>query len=394
MEQNTVERVKSVVEGLKGDLKELTMNIYNNPEIGLTETKACKWQKELLEKYGFEVETPYAGFDTAYRAVYKGKKTGPKIAMLAEYDALPGLGHGCGHNLIAMVGVGAGIAMREFADEYGGEIYVFGTPAEENLGGKVQMSEQGAFDDMDVAMMAHPAGVNLDCSNTMAINAYQISFYGKTAHAAGAPHEGINALDAMINLFNLINAMRQETTPDTRIHGIIKKGGEAPNIIPDYTESLFYVRTNRYADLLKVCDRVEACAKGAALATGCRYTMEFAEGNYKDTCSNLTLAELNAQQMEKLGVPMKRTKGKYIPGSSDLGDVSYHCPSIQSSFDITGGRKYNAHTVEFAECAGSEEGIEASFAVIEGFVMTAIELMTDPSHLEAIKDEFNKMQKN
>ena len=285
-------------------------------------------------------------------------------------------------------------AIKRAVYEYGGEIYVFGTPAEENLGGKVQMSEQGAFDDMDVAMMAHPAGVNLDCSNTMAINAYQISFYGKTAHAAGAPHEGINALDAMINLFNLINAMRQETTPDTRIHGIIKKGGEAPNIIPDYTESLFYVRTNRYADLLKVCDRVEACAKGAALATGCRYTMEFAEGNYKDTCSNLTLAELNAQQMEKLGVPMKRTKGKYIPGSSDLGDVSYHCPSIQSSFDITSGRKYNAHTVEFAECAGSEEGIEASFAVIEGFVMTAIELMTDPSHLEAIKDEFNKMQKN
>ncbi len=389
-----MDRVKQVVRDLESDLRELTMNIHDNPEIGLTEVKACQWQKEILEKYGFEVETPYAGFDTAYRAVYKGKKAGPKIAMLAEYDALPGLGHGCGHNLIAMIGVGAGIAMREFADQYGGEIYVFGTPAEENLGGKVQMSEQGAFDDMDVAMMAHPAAENMDCFNSMAINAYQISFYGKTAHAAGAPHEGINALDAMINLFNLINAMRQETTPDTRIHGIIKRGGEAPNIIPDYTESLFYVRTNRYADLLKVCDKVENCAKGAAMGTGCRYTMEFAEGNYKDTCSNLTLAELNAQQMEKLGVSVKRTGGEYIPGSSDLGDVSYRCPAIQSTFDITGGKGYSAHTIEFTECAGSDAGIEASLTVIQGFVMTAIELMTNPAHLEAIKDEFKKMQNN
>ncbi len=190
------DRAIKITDQLMPDLEELALKIHANPEIGLEEEKACAWQVDLLKKYGFEVETPYAGFDTAYRAVYKGRKAGPKIAMLAEYDALPEIGHGCGHNLIAMVGVGSGIAMREFADELGGEIYVFGTPAEENLGSEVQMSEQGAFDEMDVAMMSHPAGENADCFNTTAVNSYQISFYGKTAHAAAAPEEGKNALDA------------------------------------------------------------------------------------------------------------------------------------------------------------------------------------------------------
>ncbi len=234
-----IKKAQSTIDSLSSDLKELALNIWNNPEIGLEEHTACRLQVDLLKKYGFETECPFAGFDTAYRAVYRGKRPGPKIAMLAEYDALPEIGHGCGHNLIAMVGVGSGIAMRELADELGGDIYVFGTPAEENLGSKVQMSEQGVFDQMDVAMMSHPASYNADCFNTTAVNSYQISFYGKPAHAAGAPYEGRNALDAMINFFNMVNALRQQTKPDVRIHGIITKGGAAPNIIPDYTESIF-----------------------------------------------------------------------------------------------------------------------------------------------------------
>lgn len=386
-------KAQKTVESLSSELKELALNIWNNPEIGLEEHTACRLQIELLKKYGFETESPFAGFETAYRAVYRGKKPGPKIAMLAEYDALPEIGHGCGHNLIAMVGVGSGIAMRELADELGGEIYVFGTPAEENLGSKVQMSEQGAFDAMDVAMMSHPASYNADCFNTTAVNSYQISFYGKPAHAAGAPYEGRNALDAMINFFNMVNALRQQTKPDVRIHGIITKGGAAPNIIPDYTESIFYLRANHYRDLDDLFTRVENCAKGAALGAGVECRTGFTQGNNKDTCSNLALADLIARQMERLGVTVTRTNGEYTPGSSDMGDVSYCCPAVQSTFDISGGKNINPHTREFTQCAGSQGGMDAALKVICGFYLTAAELMSNPDCLQTIRDEFDRMQK-
>ena len=218
------ERVSKIIDALAPELKTLALNIHDNPELGLQEFKACAWQKELLAKYGFQIEDDFCNLETAYKAVYKGKKQGPKIAFLAEYDALPGLGHGCGHNLIAMVAVGCGIACREFADEYGAEIDVIGTPAEETAGTKVPMSAMGVFKDYDAVMMAHPAFANAESMNTIAMDAYKIEFFGKPAHAASAPHEGINALDAMINFFNLINAMRQETKPDARIHGVITDG--------------------------------------------------------------------------------------------------------------------------------------------------------------------------
>lgn len=381
-------RIDEIIKSLKTDLKELTLKIHDNPELGRQEVKACRWQTELLKKYGFETEAPFAGFETAYKAVYRGKKDGPNIAMLAEYDALPALGHGCGHNLIAMISVGAGIAMREFADELGANIYVIGTPAEETDGLKVPMANAGVFDDMDVAMMSHPAAVYIDSANTMAIHSYKISFRGKTAHAAAAPEEGLNALDAMINLFNMVNAMRQQTKPDVRIHGIITNGGVAPNIIPDYTECIFYVRANKCSDVEELSKRVENCAKGAAIGAGVEYEMVPVEGQFKDTRSNVYLAHLYAEQMEKQGIPVMRISDQYMSGSSDLGDVSYRCPAIQSGFDISGGKGYGPHTVEFAQCAGSEAGIEAAFPVIKAFVMTAVELLTEPSHLKAIQEEF------
>ena len=225
------ERVSKIIDALAPELKTLALNIHDNPELGLQEFKACAWQKELLTKYGFQIEDHFCNLETAYKAVYKGKKQGPKIAFLAEYDALPGLGHGCGHNLIAMVAVGCGIACREFADKYGAEIDVIGTPAEETAGTKVPMSAMGVFKDYDAVMMAHPMFSNTDCFNSIAMDAYQIEFFGKPAHAANTPYEGINALDAMINFFNLINAMRQETKPDARIHGIITDGGKAASVL-------------------------------------------------------------------------------------------------------------------------------------------------------------------
>ena len=386
------ERVSKIVDRLAPELRKLALDIHDNPELGLQEYKACAWQKELLGRYGFEIEENFCDIETSYKAVYKGRKPGPKIAFLAEYDALPELGHGCGHNLIAMVSVGCGIACREFADEYGAQIDVIGTPAEETAGTKVPMSAKGVFDGYDAVMMAHPAFANAESINTIAMDAYKIEFFGKPAHAAAAPHEGINALDAMINFFNLVNAMRQQTKPDARIHGIITDGGKAANVIPDYTAANFYIRANRVADVKKLAERVRNCAAGAALGTGCTYKMEYNEENFKDTCTNKALNNLAVDNIQPfLSEPIYRLGDLHAPGSSDLGDVSYEAPAIQVIFKI--GEYPNpmggGHTPEMAAAAGSEYGINNGLNFVKGLVMTAIELMTKPEALAAVKEEFS-----
>lgn len=386
------ERVSKIVDRLAPELRKLALDIHDNPELGLQEYKACAWQKELLGRYGFAIEENFCDIETSYKAVYKGRKPGPKIAFLAEYDALPELGHGCGHNLIAMVSVGCGIACREFADEYGAQIDVIGTPAEETAGTKVPMSAKGVFDGYDAVMMAHPAFANAESINTIAMDAYKIEFFGRPAHAAAAPHEGINALDAMINFFNLVNAMRQQTKPDARIHGIITDGGKAANVIPDYTAANFYIRANRVADVKKLAERVRNCAAGAVLGTGCTYKMEYNEENFKDTCTNKALNNLAVDNIQPfLSEPIYRLGDIHAPGSSDLGDVSYEAPAIQVIFKI--GEYPNpmggGHTPEMAAAAGSEYGINNGLNFVKGLVMTAIELMTNPEALAAVKEEFS-----
>lgn len=386
------ERVSKIVDRLAPELRKLALDIHDNPELGLQEYKACAWQKELLGRYSFAIEENFCDIETSYKAVYKGRKPGPKIAFLAEYDALPELGHGCGHNLIAMVSVGCGIACREFADEYGAQIDVIGTPAEETAGTKVPMSAKGVFDGYDAVMMAHPAFANAESINTIAMDAYKIEFFGRPAHAAAAPHEGINALDAMINFFNLVNAMRQQTKPDARIHGIITDGGKAANVIPDYTAANFYIRANRVADVKKLAERVRNCAAGAALGTGCTYKMEYNEENFKDTCTNKALNNLAVDNIQPfLSEPIYRLGDIHAPGSSDLGDVSYEAPAIQVIFKI--GEYPNpmggGHTPEMAAAAGSEYGINNGLNFVKGLVMTAIELMTKPEALAAVKEEFS-----
>lgn len=386
-------RIDEIVEGLSQELRDLTLAIHGNPELGLEEFAACALQVQMLKKYGFTIEEKYCGMDTAYKASYKSRKPGPKIAMLAEYDALPGLGHGCGHNLIAMIAVGSGIAMREFADMYGGEIHVFGTPAEEFIGGKVIMANAGAFDDMDVAMMSHPSHMDAESMNSLAIDAYKVSFHGKTAHAAAAPHEGVNALDAVINFFNMINALRQQTREDARIHGIITKGGEAPNIIPDYSEAVIETRAAKSDYLEVLCQKVLHCAEAAAIGTGC--TVEIGEegGKFLDINSNLTLSGINARQMKALGLDLLPPSPYPLPASSDLGDVSYRCPAIQNTFAIIDQAAGGPHTAAFAEAAASDRAIERGLLFIKGFVLTAIELMTKPEELEMIQTEFNKISR-
>ncbi len=385
---NYSERIDKILDVIKPEVEAMTLEIHDNPELGLKEYHACALQVELLKKYGFEVEEKFCEIDTAYKAVYKGKKSGPRIAMLAEYDALPEIGHACGHNLIAMVSVASGIAMREFADEMGGEICVIGTPAEETVGTKAMIADKGGFDDLDVAMMSHPMHVDSESVNTLAIKSVKFKFYGKPAHAAGMPEEGINALDACINTFNMINALRQEVKSDVRIHGIITDGGKAPNIIPEYAEAFFFVRAAKIDYLETVFEKVCNCAKGAALGAGAKVEIELTEGQFCDTNSNKVLTRLNTKNMEDIGVQMIRASKDPVSGSTDMGNASYRVPAIQTMFDIANGKPLICHNAAFAEAAGSEYALKKAWLCIKGHVLTAIDLMSDPKLVEEAFAEF------
>lgn len=373
------------------DLKELNEYIYKNPELGRKEFKACEAHKNLLKKYGFEVEENYIEIPTAYLAKYSSGKKGIKIGYLAEYDALPEIGHGCGHNILGTTSIGAGILLKEYIDEFGGEVLIFGTPAEETFGAKVDMAEAGCFDDIDVAMISHPTGKNHEKSGTsQAMEALQFTFRGKTAHAAGDPYNGINALDGVIQFFNSINALRQQTKTSARIHGIISNGGEAANIIPDLAVANFYVREATTKDMLKLSERVKNCAKGAALATGTSLEIENYEYTFKHLVTNEKLSSIYTKNLELQGI-------KDIPmsdptGSSDCGDVSHHCPTIHTYFPIS-KCELTGHSIEFAKATITEEAYKGMKEAIFALVMTGKDILENENLLKEIKDEFNQMKK-
>lgn len=391
-----IEQIEKVVADAAEDLKKLALDIHANPELGKQEFKACQWQVELMRQYGFEVEEQFLDIPTSYRAVYKSGKPGLKIAMLAEYDALPDIGHACGHNLIAMIGTGSGIAIKSIVDELGGEVHVIGTPAEETEGAKATMARLGAFKEYDVAMMAHPFEEGGSSMNTSAMYARQFEFFGKTAHAAGAPEEGINALDAMINFYNLVNALRQQTKDDARIHGVITHGGSAANVIPEYTCALFYIRAHKVAYVEELFKKISACAEGAAIGTGCTCKISKVEEDFKDMCTNMYLNELSCQMVEKFGEKLERYGLLTIGGSSDAGDVSYECPTVQLAAgmgDRPDGQHYAPHTIEFTEMTCSQQAMDHCLSYVKGFALTAAQLLSNPAHMEAIRAEFDAMEK-
>lgn len=373
------------------DLKELNEYIYKNPELGRKEFKACEAHKNILKKYGFKVTDNYIGIETAYLAEYSSEKDGPKIAYLAEYDALPEIGHGCGHNALGTASVGAGILLKDFVDEFGGTVYVYGTPAEETLGAKVDMAEAGCFDNIDAAMVSHPTGKSHERSGTsQAMEALQFTFKGKTAHAAGDPYNGINALDGVIQFFNSVNALRQQTKESARIHGIISNGGEAANIIPDLAVANFYVREATTKEMVKLSERVKNCAKGAALATGTELKIENYEYTFKHLVTNETLSDVYVKNLKLQGIediPVSKPSG-----SSDCGDVSHHCPTIHSYFPIS-KCELTGHSIEFAKASISEEAYKGMKEAVLALAMTGKDILSDKELLKKIKDEFEKIKK-
>lgn len=318
---------------IKDRLADISEYIYHNPELGNQEFKAVEKLTAFLEEHHFVVEREFLNLKTAFRATYDSKKEGPTIGYLCEYDALPEIGHGCGHNMIGPMSVGAGVILSKVLDQVGGRIIVYGTPAEETDGAKVIFVENGVFDELDAAMMAHPSSETAKSGESMALYPLQFTYKGKTAHAAASPHEGINALNSVIQLFNGIDALRQHVTPDVRMHGIITSGGVAANIVPDEAVAQFYFRAATKETLEDVLEKVKKIAEGAALMTGATLSMERYELPYDNLVTNENLSEAFTENLKALGIT--DIKEKRPSGSSDIGNVSHITPTIHPYIGIS-----------------------------------------------------------
>lgn len=375
------------IDALSQELWELALRIHANPELGFQEEKAATWLAEALERGGFRVERGIGGLPTAFRAVHPARKPGPRIAVLAEYDALPELGHACGHNLIATIAVGAALGLAPFKEKLPGSLYVIGTPAEEGGGGKIKLIAAGVFRDVDVAMMVHPSDQTVVDRGSLAITEVKIEFRGKAAHASSEPEKGINALDAVIQTFVSLNALRQHIKDGARIHGIITHGGVKPNIVPEYAAALFYVRAaeNSYRD--ELVEKLRRCAEGAALATGTQLTFTKVGHEYKAIRPNKTMAKIFAKYLGELGYPPEEPQGWM--GSTDMGDVSWEVPAIHPYIRIGAG-EIPGHSREFAEAAKSEGARRAMIAAAKAVAATCIELWTVPHLFQEVLEEFRQ----
>ena len=364
----------------------LAKEIHAKPEIGNEEVFASRSLSNYLREFGFEVDLGVAGHDTAFYAMKDSGIEGPTIAFLAEYDALPGLGHACGHNIIGTTSVAAGIALSDALLETGGKVIVLGTPAEEggpNGSAKGSFVRHGFLEDVDVALMIHPSGRTSLTSPTLAVDPLDFHFYGTAAHASGSPENGINALDSVIQLFNGINALRQHVTSDVRIHGIITHGGDAPNIVPDYASARFYIRADTWSKTEAVSTRIRAIAEGAALSTGATVKVERFQNEVQDFVLNHVLDSVLHEELESQGevVFSKRSRGL---GSTDAGNISYAVPTAHPYIKI-GPDELIAHTNEFREAANSDIGYNALITGAKALAGAGYRLLNEPELLHQVR---------
>ncbi|HKW77752.1 MAG TPA: M20 family metallopeptidase [Candidatus Limnocylindria bacterium] len=369
----------------------LSLAIHSNPELGYQEREAALRLAEFLEGDGFRMTRGYRGIETSYRGDARGKDRGPRVAILAEYDALADLGHGCGHNLIAMIGTAAAIAVKEVIDDLPGSVAAIGTPAEEGGGGKVALLRAGGFDDVDAAMMIHPTtGRSLAGRHSLANNRVNVEYFGKAAHAASQPDQGVNALDALIQLFNGVNAMRQQLRQDARIHGIIEKGGSAPNVIPEYTLGRFSVRALDRKYQQEALRRFIACAEGAATATGCTVKVTVLENaGYENMVFSSAMAEKWAGHMRSLGMQIFEARDDERVGSTDMGNVMQVLPGIHPYIAIA-DQTIPGHSTAFRDLAATPEALDRALVAAKALALTAIDVLADPEVLKKSNAEFEQ----
>ncbi len=384
-------RIVEAVEQRAEELWALALRIHANPELAYQEEKAAAWLTDLLEKHGCRVERGVGGVPTAFRAEIAGAGAGPTVAIMAEYDALPQIGHACGHNVIATSGAGAGAALAAVAGTGGlpfrGRVVVIGTPAEEGGAGKVRLMEAGVFRDVDVAMMIHPRCGTQLWRPTLGLTKCKVEYFGKAAHASSWPWRGVNALNAVIGLFNALDAMRQQIRSDARIHGIITVGGQQANIIPEYTAAEFYLRSPDRGYLRELRRRFEAAAEGAATATGCRVQVTFDPIIHDPLKPNFTLLDLFGKNLDRIGFPVDPEDPEAGYGSTDAGNVSQALPTIHP-YIRTSPDGVPGHSREFAEHAATPLARAGMLAAAKALALTALDCLANPQAIQAAKDEF------
>jgi len=381
------ERASTEIDAQRERLIEVSTAIHEEPELGHQEFKASALLASELENLGFEVERGTSGLPTAFKAVLKGKPEGPTVAILAEYDALPELGHACGHNIIASAALGAGAGLSVIMEDVAGRVIVFGTPAEEgyaeNAGGKVLMLDE--IRAADVVLMIHPSSQYGVGSTSLARESFMIYFKGKAAHAGAIPERGVNALEGVLLTYQGINALRQHLRRDIRIHGVIKDGGAAPNIVPETASAHFYVRAPTVEILEETVEKVKNCARGAALATGAQVSFRQVANTYANKIPNMALSGAFKANLEGLGAVFPEAPSERPGASTDFGTLSHAMPAASASVFI--GEGVALHSFEATEATLSETAHEATIIGAKGLAHTAIDVLTDPNLQARIEEE-------
>ncbi|ORX60595.1 hypothetical protein DM01DRAFT_1380891 [Hesseltinella vesiculosa] len=383
--------LSSTIDDIAGELREISLKIHEQPEVGMTEHKAHALLADFMESKGFQVVRQAYGMETAFTAEFSNGD-GRRIGVCSEYDSLPEIGHACGHNLIAISGVATALALKALLEQgkAKGKVILFGTPAEEVFIGKIEMVHQSAFkDNVDLCVMAHPAAGHGQYIHMLASQDVRVEFRGQPTHASASPWAGVNALDAIVQVWNNISMMRQQLEPTDRVHGIFTKAGDAPNIIPDHTAGWFYVRTHTYHQIHRVKSKLEDCFEAAARATGCKVSYQWTErGPAMDMIQNTILADTYAYYMEKEGVtfPPKYEQEKVGLGSTDMGNVSYSVPSIHPMFGIH--TSATNHTREFTAAAKTEQAHKDTLLASKALAMTASKALLSQGFFDALKDNF------
>jgi amidohydrolase len=367
-------------------LSALAERIHESPELAYQEHQAVRFIAELLEQSGVSVERSLGGVETAFRARLGGS-AGPHVAILAEYDALPEIGHACGHNLIAGGAVGAFLAIARQASAIGGTVELIGTPAEEGGGGKIKLLDAGVFRGVDVAMMYHPYDRDILAHPALATKRVRLTFKGSPSHASIAPWDGQSALTACLETFRLIDSQRVHFRDGVRVHGIVTDGGQAVNVIPERAESIFLLRAPNVTELERIAKIVERCARGAALAAGAEVDIVMRNG-YKNMRNNLTLARRFGAALESLGRKPRESDASVGAGSTDMGDVSHVVPSIHPYLAICDEGETLCHQHAFAHCAKSPRGFETMRVAAKAMARTAADALEDRALLSAARAEF------
>jgi amidohydrolase len=382
------QRLAAAVEAARPEIIELSHRIHGAPEPAFEEVRAAAWVAEALTRHGFTVEHPAGSLSTAVRAIRRGGRggTGPRIGILAEYDALPGLGHGCGHNTMAASGVGAAIALASLADELPGEIVFLGTPAEERGSGKGIMIEDGLFDGIDAALLYHPCDRSHVESHPLASEDVDVTFTGLQSHASSDPWMGKNALDAMISLFVSVGLWRQQLRPTARVHGIIREGGTAANIIPDRTTAWFMIRSDDEAEYELMRDRFRELCEAAALATGTTVETSFT-GRARTMRNNSVLAQRFRENMAAYGIVDQGDDPN--AGSTDMANVSWVCPTIHPDLAIA-PEGTPGHSILFRDAAATPRADETTLLAATLIAQTAYDLYADPDLVAAAWKAFHE----